>query len=120
MLSQVPDGRFDQVLTGIRIGHKFGESLRSFVPSADGQKSLQVLVVSLEPVEFGVSTLIDVLPFVEGFEHKLVGESAKGVDEMSAQVRVDVLRQELGQSRTIRRPICVVAHDPPGTSPTGV
>jgi hypothetical protein len=45
---------------------------------------------------FGVGTLIDVLPFIEWFEHKLVGESAESVNEMSAQVRVDVLRQELG------------------------
>ncbi len=55
MLAEILDGRSHQILAGLRIGHQFGEPSRSFVPSADGQQSLQVLVVGLETVEFGVA-----------------------------------------------------------------
>lgn len=58
MLAQVLDGRSHQILAGLRVGHQFGEPSRPFVPSADGQQSPQVLVVSLETVEFGVTPFL--------------------------------------------------------------
>lgn len=62
-------------------------------------------------------TLVDVLPLVEGPQVELIVETSEGIDEMSAQVRIDVLRQELGQAGTVGRPVCVVAHDPVGAGP---
>lgn len=56
-------------------------------------------------------TLIDVLPFVERSQGEIVGETTESVDQMSAQVRVDILRQEFRLSRTISRPISVVTND---------
>lgn len=55
--------------------------------------------------------MIDVLPLVERAQGEVVGESAEGVDQVGAHVRVDVLRQELGETGPIGRPVGVVAHD---------
>ena len=55
VLAQVADGRFDEIVTHVGIGHKFGEAVGRFVPAADGQQRFQLLVVSLQSVEFGVS-----------------------------------------------------------------
>ena len=60
--------------------------------------------------------MIDVLPLVEWPEREIVGKPSEGVDEMRAQVRIDVLRHEFGQTWTVRRPVGVVAHDSLGTA----
>lgn len=57
-------------------------------------------------------TLIDVLPFVEWFEGEIGRKSAKCVDQVSAQVRINILWQKLGDSRPVSRPVGVVANDP--------
>lgn len=56
-------------------------------------------------------TLINVLPLVEGSQGEIVGESAECVDEVSAQVGIDILRQEFGLAGPVSRPIGVVAND---------
>ena len=61
-------------------------------------------------------TLIDILPLVERPEAEVVGKSAERVDEMSAQVRIDILREEFGGSRPVGGPVGVVAHHPLATA----
>ncbi len=58
-----------------------------------------------------IRTLINVLPLVERSQGEIVGESAECVDEVSAQVGIDILRQEFGLAGPISRPIGVVAND---------
>jgi len=54
--------------------------------------------------------LINVLPLVERSQGEVVGESAERVDEVSAQVGIDILRQKFRLPRSISRPIGVVAN----------
>lgn len=56
-------------------------------------------------------TFLDVLVLVERFQSVVLGESTEGVYQVGAEIRIDVLRGELGRSRPIDRPICVVTHD---------
>lgn len=56
-------------------------------------------------------TFLDVLVLVEGLQSVALGETSEGVDEVGAEVGVDVLRGELGRARSIDRPVGVVADD---------
>jgi hypothetical protein len=55
-------------------------------------------------------TLLNILIFVVRSKAVLSCESAKSVYKMGAEVRVDVLRGELGGAGAVDRPVCVVAH----------
>ena len=57
-------------------------------------------------------TFFQVLVLVEGLDGVLLGESAEGVDEMRAEVRVDVGGAELGRALPVDGPVGEVAHHP--------
>lgn len=64
------------------------------------------------PLErFFERTFLDVLVLVEGFQGIVLGKSTERVDKVGAEIGVDVLRRELGGSRSVDRPVSVVAHD---------
>ena len=54
------------------------------------------------------STFLNVLVLIEGNESVVLAETSEGVYEMSAEVRVDVLRGELGIPLTVDRPVSVI------------
>lgn len=56
-------------------------------------------------------TLLNVLILVIWLEGVLLGKATEGIDQMRAQVRVDILRVELGRTRPVHGPVCVVAYD---------
>ena len=49
--------------------------------------------------------------FVERFYPVVLPESPECIDEMGAEVGVDILRSELGSSLPIHGPVGVVTHD---------
>ena len=55
--------------------------------------------------------MVDVLPLVERSKGEIVGDATEGVDEVSAQVRIDVLRQKFRLSWPVSRPVGVVTND---------
>ena len=54
-------------------------------------------------------TFFDVLILVEGLDGVVLAKSSERVDEMGAQVRVDVLRAELAGALAVDGPVCEVA-----------
>lgn len=56
--------------------------------------------------------MFDILILVVGFERILLGETTERVDQMGAQVRVDVLWIEFSRPRPVHRPVGVVANHP--------
>ena len=60
------------------------------------------LFISISP------TFLNVLVLIEGNESVVLAETSEGVYEMSAEVRVDVLRGELGVPLSVDGPVCVV------------
>ena len=50
-------------------------------------------------------TLIDVIIRVESFEFIFRRKASKGVNNMSAKVRIDVLRSKLGKTGSVNGPI---------------
>lgn len=57
-------------------------------------------------------TFFDILILIERFQRVFFGESSERVNEMSTEIRIDVLWVEFGRSRPINRPIRVVTNDP--------
>ena len=58
-------------------------------------------------------TFFEILIFVEGLDCIIFAQAGKRVDEMGAEVGVDVLRGELGVALPVDRPVGVVAHHLP-------
>lgn len=57
------------------------------------------------------NTFLDVLVLVERLQRVVLREAAERVDQVSAQVRIDVLRGELRRTGPVHRPVGVVADD---------
>jgi hypothetical protein len=57
-------------------------------------------------------TLLDVLILVVGPKAVLSCEPSERVDEMCAEIWIDVLWGELGGAGAVHRPVSVVAHYP--------
>ena len=57
-------------------------------------------------------TLFKILVFVEGLDGVIFAEPSEGVDEMGAEIGVDVLRSEFGRARPVDGPVGEVADDP--------
>ena len=55
-------------------------------------------------------TFLNVLILVERFQGVVLSEAAESVDQVGAQVGVDVLRGELGVALPVHSPVGVVAH----------
>ena len=66
------------------------------------------------PVLFSILwlTFFQVLVLVERLDGVLLGEASERVDEMRAEVRVDVGRAELGRALPVDGPVGEVADDP--------
>lgn len=111
ILSQEFHNILDELPATLGTGDQRRETGRSLVPAADGQQCAQVLIVRLEAGELGVAALLDVLVLVEWLHFVVLGETAECVNQMRAQIRIDVLRTELCRSRSIDTPICVITHD---------
>ena len=60
--------------------------------------------------EFGL-TLLDVLVLVERHDGVILAQASEGVDQMGAEVRVDVLGGELGGALSVDGPVGEVADD---------
>lgn len=111
ILSQEFDNIFDEIAAPAIVRHHRREPRRAFVPSADREHNLQLLIVRLQAGEFGVAPFLDILVFIERLQVIVFGETAECVDQMRAQVRVDVLRTEFRRARTVDAPVCVIAND---------
>ena len=62
---------------------------------------------------WSIPTFFDVLIFVGRLQLEVVVERAEGVDEVGAEVGVDVGRLVPGQTLSVHRPVGVVAHHTP-------
>lgn len=56
-------------------------------------------------------TFLDVLVLVERLQRVVLREAAERVDQVGAQVRIDVLWGELCRAGSVHRPVRVVADD---------
>lgn len=71
---------------------------------------MQILLPRVARKIDGLLTLLDVLVLVEGLQLVVLGDPAEGVDEVGAEVRVDVGGAELGRALPVHGPVGVVAH----------
>lgn len=105
---------FDELRPGGVVRDHVAVLGRAFVPSADGDEGFDLRVAvfqSDEPLERPLApVLLQVVPSVQDVHLAVFPEADEGVNQVSAQRRIDLLDVELPRHGSINGPTSVVAH----------
>jgi len=108
------DGVLDETGAGARVAGHFGVLGGTFVPATDGDEGLgarALLAKSVEATETVLAPVVGkVLPCVENLDI-VTGETDEGVDQVGAELGVDVFDGEPSGTWTVNCPAAEVADD---------
>lgn len=108
-------GILDKFRAKSRIGDDRGISGRSLVPSADGNERFSFRAPLAKLVKSAKSVFApiirEILPRVQNSDVSLLADADKGVDKMSAKIRLNVRYVKFAVSWSVNSPATEVAHD---------